>query len=498
MKVLTQRWTSVVRLVITAEGPAGTPVAGVPESVKRDCDNPGMTMRLPRGEIWFTAGTGLLAILIGLLAGINGALALAAALSIAFAYAALTNLALGLGLYVFLGFAIAVPQFSGLTLNVIQLAPALPLALSWLAVTTREGRSRPTFFADHPAISLLGFLLIGWAGITIVWAESGSLAFTAALRWGLATALLPITYTAVRTRKDVVIILAAVVAGSAFAAAYGLLSPPSNVPGLQDRLTGTLGDPNQLASAMAVGVALVSGLIATSRSGIAKGIGVGVAAMCLFALFLTASRGGLIALGVMMIATVLLARGRRLSLVLVAVVLSLLAIGYVTAVAPPDARERILNPGSGSGRTDIWTVGARMVEANPIKGVGAGNFPISSIHYLLEPGSLPDDQFIVDTPQVAHNMYLETLTEIGIPGLVMFLTIIVFCLGCAIRALSLFRDIGDKTMASLTMGATVALIGILTADVFLSEEYSRSLWFLLGLGPALLAMAQRSRPESAA
>jgi F0F1-type ATP synthase assembly protein I len=36
----------------------------------------------------------------------------------------------------------------------------------------------------------------------------------------------------------------------------------------------------------------------------------------------------------------------------------------------------------------------------------------------------------------------------------------------------------------------VALIGILTADFFISEQFSKQLWLLLGLGPALLGVAR--------
>jgi hypothetical protein len=37
----------------------------------------------------------------------------------------------------------------------------------------------------------------------------------------------------------------------------------------------------------------------------------------------------------------------------------------------------------------------------------------------------------------------------------------------------------------------VGLIGILSADFFASEQFSKQLWLLLGIGPALLAIAQR-------
>jgi hypothetical protein len=46
-------------------------------------------------------------------------------------------------------------------------------------------------------------------------------------------------------------------------------------------------------------------------------------------------------------------------------------------------------------------------------------------------------------------------------------------------------------MELISRAVFVGLIGILTADFFASEQFSKQLWLLLGLGPALLAMATR-------
>ncbi len=69
---------------------------------------------------------------------------------------------------------------------------------------------------------------------------------------------------------------------------------------------------------------------------------------------------------------------------IVAVVLA--GVGYFTYVASPETRSHVSTVGSGTGRLDLWTVGWRMVEEHPLQGVGAGNFPVSSVHYLLQPG----------------------------------------------------------------------------------------------------------------
>lgn len=455
-----------------------------------------MSIEAPRNEIWLLGGFGLLAALTGVLAGVDPRLAIAGALGILFTFIALTNLTAGLALFTFLGFVVVLPNFAGQTLSVIKVA-ALPLLLSWLAIISREGGVRKTFMEVHPAIFMTMFLFIGWTLLSAAWAEDASSVLSSVFRYSLAMILVFVVYTAVRGERDLTMIVGAMVVGAFSAAVYGFLHPATQY-GQLGRLTGTLGNPNELAAALVLGIGLAGGLAAISKSPLARISAIGAGLVCLIAILLTGSRGGLIALAVMLLASIVIARGRRLALTMVTMTVLLVGVGWMVMAAPREQRERLLHPGSGSGRTDIWTVGGRMVGANPIQGVGAGNFSVSSIHYLLRPGSLPNSRYIADTPEVAENMYLEVTAELGLVGLALFLTMIMFGLGCAMAALSKFDEIGERRLYTLTAAVAVALIGLLTADVFAAEEYARELWLLLGLGPALLAMAKRMEAAAAA
>ncbi|HWC31861.1 MAG TPA: hypothetical protein VG709_01885, partial [Actinomycetota bacterium] len=66
---------------------------------------------------------------------------------------------------------------------------------------------------------------------------------------------------------------------------------------------------------------------------------------------------------------------------------------------------------------------------------------------------------------------------------------------CAFKAAGRFRQSGDVSMELLARGLLLALIGLLVADFFVSEQYSKQLWLLLGLAPALLALARRPPEE---
>ena len=105
-----------------------------------------------------------------------------------------------------------------------------------------------------------------------------------------------------------------------------------------------------------------------------------------------------------------------------------------------------------------------MFEAHPVRGVGAGNFSTSSIHYLLAPGALTRSDFIVDTQKAAHNVYLETLAELGVVGLTLLVALIVSMLACAYKAIREFQRDGKVQMEILARANLVALIGLLAAD----------------------------------
>jgi hypothetical protein len=84
------------------------------------------------------------------------------------------------------------------------------------------------------------------------------------------------------------------------------------------------------------------------------------------------------------------------------------------------------------------------------------------------------------------------LAELGVVGAGLFLALIIFSVGAAARAAHLFEKLRDQRMEILSRALVIAMIGVLAADFFISEEASKELWLLLGLGPALLGIAQRA------
>jgi O-antigen ligase len=410
-------------------------------------------------------------------------------MGLAFVTIVMADLSIGLCLYALLAFLNIVPDVGGSFLSFDKVAGGL-LALSWIATVAGRRQARRAFVTAHPQFFSVLMLFLVWVLLSLTWAPLPGIALEPALRYILNAFLFLIVFTAVRTRTHVIWLVSAFVAASTLSAAYGLVVPPP--PGEEDRLAGTIGEPNQLAAVLVAGLVLAMALAVVShRKPLTRIVLTIAAALCLVTTFLTLSRAGLIALAAAMIAAVIVAGRWRAAAVGFAVVTLSTLLVFFALVATPDQRGRVTEVGGGSGRSDIWTVGWRMVQANPVHGIGVGQFQTSAVHYVIAPGAIQRSDLIVDSPKVAHNIYLQVLAELGVIGLVPFLLILGFSLRCALRAARAFERSKDHAMELISRAVFVGLIGILTADFFASEQFSKQLWLLLGLGPALLAMATR-------
>jgi len=437
---------------------------------------------------------------VGALAGIDPKIGIAAAMGLAFVTIVMADLSVGLCIYALLAFLNIVPDVGGSFLSFDKIAGGL-LAVSWLATVASRKDARRAFASSHPHFFAILALFLGWVVLSLTWAEQPSLGLEVASRYILSAFLFLIVFTAVRTRQHVRWLLGAFVAASTLSGAYGLVVPPPTTD--QDRLAGTIGEPNQLAAVLVAGVVIALALAVVEKGRpLLRAVLVTAAGLCLLTTFLTLSRAGLIALVIAMVVAVIVAGPWRAPAFAMAVVVITTLFVFFAFIATQHQRDRVTAVGTASttstGRSDIWTIGWRMVQARPVTGVGVGQFQTSAVHYLIAPGAIQRSDLIIEKPKVAHNIYLHVLAEMGIVGLTGFLFIIGFGLRCALRAARAFQRRGDQAMDLLSRAVFVGLIGILAADFFASEQFSKQLWLLLGLGPALLAMSQRGADEAPA
>lgn len=433
----------------------------------------------------------LIALAVGVVVGRNPLVGVGLALAIVFVLVAIWDLAFGVCAFLLLAFLDVVSRNADLSLT--KAAGAL-LAVVWLATMATRSHSRRGFVSAQPwlAAALVGFL--AWSCLSAVWAEDPGAAFRSTGRFALDAMLIPIVFWAVRDRRHAIWVFAVFIIGAQLSVLWGITHhqvTPSGLPGQVGRLSGATVEANVLATLLIVSTVFAGALaLVLRRAPLGRLLALTAAIVAIVAFLATFSRGGLVALAVVIVAGIVYGGRWRPALLVLA-----LAVGLIGSVYFRDTPSRAvsrLTSASSTGRTDIWKVGMRMVKANPIAGVGSGNFTIAEPHYLLAPGSIGRPEFIIDTPLVAHNAYLHVLAEMGLVGLSLFLAVLALSIGSSLRAVSIFRRRNERTLEALARALIVALAGILAADFFLSEQYNKQLWLLLAMGPALLAMAART------
>jgi O-antigen ligase len=183
------------------------------------------------------------------------------------------------------------------------------------------------------------------------------------------------------------------------------------------------------------------------------------AGLMLYGIYLTRSRGGLLALACVLGLSVRRRAGTAVALTAAAAALvAFLALGFLGG-------RSIERDQSAMGRIVAWSEGLQMLKSSPVAGVGFR-------------------QFTVHHDRVAHNSFVHCLAELGLVGYLLWLSLVVFTLDDTWALARLHPEV-DPDLARFANAVSTSLIGFLVGGIFLSRSYDVILFLLLGLGTAL-------------
>jgi O-antigen ligase len=207
-------------------------------------------------------------------------------------------------------------------------------------------------------------------------------------------------------------------------------------------------------------------------------LGAVVALLSALGIVVSGTRGAWVAVLVVLVLVVLREASLRQRIAAIASVLALVVALYSVPGVPDILVNRAGNAVSsgGAGRTDIWTIGAKIYESSPLLGVGYANFPVAYTQDLVRSTNV--------TYTLAgygpHNLVVGTLAELGPIGLLL--------LAAFVAPYLLRRGLGSE--AAAVQASMVSLVAIaLFLDIFANRK---QVWLVIGIAAGLAYLARRA------
>ena len=262
----------------------------------------------------------------------------------------------------------------------------------------------------------------------------------------------------------------------------------------QGRAEGASGNANYFAMVEIFALPFVLVLATEVRSRVARVGLYAIVFVIIFSVFASLSRGGfltLIAVGVA--ALILPARStffqsrRQKAFVLALIAASCFIAFKANAGSLAPRLESIFAEGeTGAGRTNVWRGAWTSIQERPLLGLGYGSFISEANDLMLRtPGVDLTTQRLLPQGLYAHNAYIGTTAELGIPGLVLFVGILISTARALRRTAARAAAAGAMYIMRIANASLISLVALSIAALFASSETSRPVWILIGISLAL-------------
>lgn len=246
-------------------------------------------------------------------------------------------------------------------------------------------------------------------------------------------------------------------------------------------------DANDFALVMVVSIPFALYFLRGTNPRRQRLFGLVVLGFILIGIVKSGSRGGFIALVAVMTYSLVLYRAipRRVRMSIGLAGVAFVAIlgsdkywTQISTIANPEGDYNWTDP---VGRKAVWERGLGYVEQHPVFGVGVRAFPVAEGESDLARSLSAQGRGFKWS--VAHNSFLETAAELGLPGLVVFVSFFVVAIRMLVgvrpgRRYGPWVTTREQAVSQMLIAS---FIGFIVAGVFVSAEYFSYLYFLLGL-----------------
>jgi putative inorganic carbon (HCO3(-)) transporter len=314
---------------------------------------------------------------------------------------------------------------------------------------------------------------------------------------------------AVFGRKAINRIIVTIFVSGSLVALYGILQILNidflswpEPPYLTQRAFSSLGQPNFLASWLLLVIPLGVYLVYKSQIWYWKFISGLLTAAQLICLFLTGSRGGLIAglaaaafflIYALASLTRLRSWPRRKKILisvsfLILAFLSLVGLNYASSGRVQELLD--YKAGSSGARLNFYTASADAIKGRPILGYGLETGSEIFIRYYQPDWGVSGD--VAQTADRAHNLVLDILLTTGAFGLILFIIIYYFFFSLA------KNNIRQQKQPALSLALALGAIGYLISLMFSFAIVSGEIyfWLFMALLVAICASSDYSKPST--
>lgn len=261
-----------------------------------------------------------------------------------------------------------------------------------------------------------------------------------------------------------------IVIAAGVTAVYGMSTFMSD-PFMSSRVSSFREDPNNLAIILVTAVPISVSLIKTEKRLISKLLLAAIGMAILITINFTYSRGGMLALGFVLIALLYNERKNKVFAVISVIVLIIIFYLFVEKLSHYQTLLRLVTEDqSFIQRYRLYRGGIHMFLDHPAFGVGLGNFIVWSTRYTGLIMAL-----------YAHNIFLHIGAETGIGGLIFYSLIIIHSLRSVQIGQNTAWAKNDVQIYQYAAGLKMSLSGFIIAGMFLSQHFNKTLWALIGL-----------------
>jgi O-antigen ligase len=349
--------------------------------------------------------------------------------------------------------------------------------------------TREQFRFRHPAVvCFIGFLTVAIASTVL---NSGDMT-DAAMELSKLLTLFVLIVHLVNSESRLRLLVSTLLLSSTIMGAWAMWQHYSGQSLIQQGVgaralgRGIFGDPNDLALAMAMALPLALGALFGKAGGWTKLWSLATIPVLVWTVFITNSRGGMLALA----AAIFVFFGRRLGRV--GAILGAIVVLVLFAFGPSRLAQMNADEESAQGRVEAWDASLKMLQNSPLWGVGRNQF--TDHHH-----------------RTAHNSFVLCYAELGLVGAALWVGLFYFAFRSTRRAAVALQERSERdtphspvrrrnNVWSYSLLLQVSLITFMVGGFFLSRTYTIPLYVYLGLATAAAQVegesSERALPET--